>query len=447
MTHNQCTYLETGNKYIDQYYRHCNDCFSSLNEGACIKCVEICHKGHNLNPIQYGPFFCDCGEQGLCNNNFKIKKSKTDTYIPNISSNQTTINQTSFTTALKLFNILEKDKIFSPLNLVYALSLVHLGALGNTEKQMTEFFGRKHSIEELKKIKLLFNNNTIKMANALLVNKDLPIKKEYLNLIGNVGLVSSEDFYKNDLVAKKVNEFIEKNTNGLIKNVISAEAITPVILSLLISTIYFKANWLHKFIKSNTIKSVFNNSFNTMVDLMNLTNEFPYYENNLIQMIEMPYVGDEFCMGSLLPKNPNNDSLSKINLSELYEYINRLSICDVNVFFPKFTHRKKYELVPYLKNLKLIDLFHPIEANLENISERTIDSNNYISNIIHEAVVIVDEEGTEAAAATVVVNRMYITSISIPKPPKIFRADHSFIYYIRHIPTNTIMFIGDYHGN
>ena len=103
---------------------------------------------------------------------------------------------------------------------------------------------------------------------------------------------------------------------------------------------------------------------------------------------------------------------------------------------------KNINLITYLEKIGLTDIFNGITSRLDNMSDST-----YVSNMIHEAVVKVDEVGAEAAAVTLVRCCKESYCVSDDPEPKIFNANHSFVYCIKHKPTNTLMFVGDYHGN
>jgi serine protease inhibitor len=439
MSLNRCTYETTGVTYQDQSYAHCYDCFKLGNQGACLPCLQLCHNGHRIGPMLQGPFFCDCRDSGVC----KIRTSLTkepmdlDDNVP-IPVHSNIDNSASNTLSEKLFSVLEEDKIYSPMSIAYAMGLVHLGALGNTEKELTALFGKKQTIEEFRNIHASFNNEIIKMANAFIVNRVRRINELYIELLKNIAWISAENFANSQDVANKCNNFISQNTQGLIKDVISSDSIDMDTVAILINTIYFKANWLKKFKVEATTHNVPFNNGQTMVSMMSQTHKFPYYDNEFLQLIEMPYVGSEFCMGIILPRP--NVPFHHFNLNEIKKYIFELSTYDkVDTFIPKFTHRKNVSLIPFLKKLGVNDLFDSRRSNLDNIS-----LNTHVSEIIHEAVVIVDEAGTEAAAATVITMRC--ESMQMPRPHKTFRADHSFVYYIRHMKSNTFLFVGHFHG-
>ena len=207
--------------------------------------------------------------------------------------------------ASKVFGSMETDRIFSPISIAYALSLLHIGAQGNTDAELCNLFGGEYNIGDLGEIHKLLNNDVIKLANCLAISDTLKVNPNYLKLLEQVALITIENFENSNSVKDKLNGFIEKNTNGLIKDII--KSINPSTLAVLINTVYFKANWENKFEKHNTKSAPFTNSLNkTIIDVQLMTNkdDFPYFEDDQMQMIEMPYVGNQFCMGVILPKSP-----------------------------------------------------------------------------------------------------------------------------------------------
>lgn len=338
----------------------------------------------------------------------------------------------------KIFDIISnKDSIFSPISITFAMSLLHLSAHGNTDKQLTELFGHKYTLGELAGIYKLFNNDIMKMANALLINKKYAVNKKYLDSIKDLVLVEHDDFANVTRIIKKANDYIQNNTNGLIQNVLNNNDIDSTTIMILINTIYFKADWLHKFDVKNTQKEEFRGKNSTkQVDMMYQHEHFNYYENNQLQMVELPYKNTDYVMGILLPKN---NKIPKLSAKQFNELINGLQSTDVELHLPKFKHRKNIQLVPILQKLGVTDLF-------TGAAQLDLAKDAYVSKIIHEAVVIVDETGTEAAATTVVVMKQMMAMPTISIKPIVFRADHEFIYYIRHIPTNIILFYGNFDG-
>ncbi|XWV26903.1 serpin [Tupanvirus soda lake] len=384
------------------------------------------------NSLQYGGIVSDQESEDI--ENFP-KKTITD------ANNQFSI--------ILFENLDGASNIISPLSISFVLSLVQLAALGNTNKQLTNILGYKYSSDELKRIYTLFNNQVLKMTNALIINKKIHVNKEYLELIDDMALIHNDDFSNSKLIISKVNHYIENNTNGMIKDVVNENNISPNTIFVLINTIYFKASWQHKFNIQNTTKMKFHKTEGNLVDMMYQKNYFNYYENKSVQVVEMPYDEKDYVMGIVLPRmyleenglDYSINNVPQFSKQEMNEFINNLGYEEVELYIPKFTHRKKYDMVPILKKMGLIDVFG-INAELDIMARDA-----YISKIIHEAVVIVDELGTEAAATTVVTGRAMVARPRKKEKPKIFKADHAFIYYIRHLPSNYFLFMGDYQGN
>ena len=352
----------------------------------------------------------------------------------------------SFT--IKLFENLEgASNIYSPLSVVVALSLVHLAALGNTDRQLTKLFNYKYSKDDLEEICKLFKNDDVKMVNMILINKDYKINPAYINMINDMAIIIQDNFENGPKIAAQINNYIGKKTNGLIKNLVDANDIKDNMIFVLINTIYFKAEWENKFKSHKTTKMKFHKT--NMVDMMYQKSDFNYYENSKIQAIEMPYKNSNIVMGVILPKRyleeDNMDysanNVPIISSSEINEIINNMSFTEVKLYLPKFTQRKNLELVPILRKMGVIDLFDSNYADLNIASKKS-----FVSKIIHEAVVIVDENGTEATAATTIFDIDMMANPMMKKPEIIFKADHAFIYYIRYVPSNLFLFYGDYQG-
>jgi len=159
---------------------------------------------------------------------------------------------------------------------------------------------------------------------------------------------------------------------------------------------------------------------------MTQTDFFPYYENGEVQILQMPYYNMDYTMGFILSKE---DEIILTNLSKIIS--NDFSTTQVEVHIPKFTHRTKLDLTTVLQKIGLGDIFVQC-ARFDEISDHGL----YISLMIHEAIVIVDEN--ESSIPT-------NPSITVSNPI-IFYANRPFIYYIKHMPTDTILFIGNYEG-
>lgn len=345
---------------------------------------------------------------------------------------------------LSMFDNLDgSSNLFSPIGISFALSLVHLGAIGNTNNELTKLLGYKYTLDDLEYIHELFNNEIMTINNVMIINQNNKINKEYLNMIHNLALILEEKNDDTALISQKANNYIKEKTNSMIKNVISPNDINKYTSLILINTIYFRASWEHNFLVENTTKMEFHQTESNLVDMMHQINYFKYYENKSLQLVELPYNEKNYVMGIILPRKyleeENMDysmgNVPDLTPNELNEFINNTELKKIDLYIPKFTHRKNINLVPIFKKMGVIDLFDMKKAQLDIISKEI-----FISKIVHEAAVIVDEIGTKAAAVTASIVKQHEIN------PILFKANHAFIYYIRYVPSNIFLFYGDYQG-
>ena len=319
-----------------------------------------------------------------------------------------------------LIKQLKPNSVFASLSIYYILGILQLASKAKTREQLTMILHREIAFDELISI-----GKIITLSNLLIINNKIPINKKFVDKVSDIAYIKMADFANNEVIVQTANKFIETNTKGLITNVVKPEHIDQLSMLVLINVIYFKANWLYPFDKASTRKLPFNN---VEADMMTITKIFYYGETDLMQLVELPYEGNKFAMGFMLEKKFKSESRP-------------LDKTLVQVSIPKFSQRSNINLVPVLKKMRLTDIFDPEKARIDDIS-----TNMSVSVMIHEAVVIVDEAGTEAAAVTVVVTRENMAMPTVAPKPIIFNADRSFIYYIKHQESNMIVFMGDYQG-
>ena len=350
-------------------------------------------------------------------------------------NSQADIYRSSNILATKLFDFLENNSVYSPLSIAYIMSLIHMGSVGNTEVQITSLMSLKNSLDDLMVCSKTFNSDIVQLANLILVNKNMTLRDEYLQMVGQLALVSNEDFSNSNAICHRANQFIKDNTNNLITDILNTDMVNSNTVMVLINTIYFKTLWAMPFEKNYTRTEKFNKT--AEIQMMTNTKHYSYYEDKFAQIVNLPYLGNEFCMGIILPRENIDVNKCGNHLVANIAYTTQY----VEVHLPKFTHRKNIDLIPFMQKMGVTDIFSPLKSQLDKM---TIIGGTYVSTMIHEAVVIVDEAGTEAAAVTVCVTE----SCSRRKPKStVFYANRSFIYYIKHIPTNTLLFVGDFHGN
>ena len=210
---------------------------------------------------------------------------------------------------------------------------------------------------------------------------------------------------------------------------------------VLANAIYFKGHWRVEFDKSQTQDAPFhpNPSQTISVRTMNVQDRFGYTETENLQMLELPYFAGKMSMIILLPKKV--DGLPKLeqslNAARMGQLLAQMQSREVNVFLPKFKLTSEFSLANKLQTMGMADAFSP-QADFSGIDGM---KSLYIGAVLHKAYVDVDEEGTEAAAATAVI--AVASAVEPPRPsPVIFRADHPFLFLIRHDQTGAILFMG-----
>jgi serpin B len=207
----------------------------------------------------------------------------------------------------------------------------------------------------------------------------------------------------------------------------------------LTNAIYFTGNWARQFKESRTKDAPFTLADGNEIQapMMNQTGQFGYMETETFQALELPYVDDELSMIILLPKA--HDGLGELEKTltaeNLSQWLTKLFRREVIVSIPKFKATSQFSLASVLASMGMKDAFTQ-DADFSGMDGK---KDLFISAVIHKAYVDVNEEGTEAAAATGVT--MKLTSMGPTETP-VFRADHPFLFLIRDNHSASILFIG-----
>jgi serpin B len=228
----------------------------------------------------------------------------------------------------------------------------------------------------------------------------------------------------------------------MIKSVLSE--LKPEVKLILTNAIHFKGEWVEKFDKASTEESDFtlDNKTKTKVQMMQQTARFNYMENNDLQVLEMPYVGEEVSIMLLLPKEKSLQKLDSIlSIKNISEWSSQLTEQEVHILIPKFKIETNYPMTDDLKSMGMPLAF----SNQADFSKMTVNSKKLkIDQVIHKAVIDLDEKGTEAAATTTALMMWGSAALGIEKPIPIFRADHPFIFLIKHKENGSILFMGNF---
>jgi serpin B len=347
----------------------------------------------------------------------------------------------------------EGNLFFSPYSISTALAMTYSGARGETAKQMAETLHfalepaslhpafaalAKHLQEVQKKGDIALN-----IANALWIQQDFELLKQFLKIIetsykANLFQVNfNRDWEK---VRGNINTWIEKQTKGKIKDLLAPGVLSNLTRLVLTNAIYFKGNWASQFEKELTQDEPFwpTPDKNVMTPMMHQQNSFKYGENDFLQVLELPYAGEDLSMVILLPREKDGlvELEGKLKVEPLTSWMAESSFREVDVYLPKFKMTSQFNLSATLKAMGMKDAF----SEKADFSGMTSGPQLSISDVIHKAFVEVNEEGTEAAAATAVV--VGVTAIMEPQPVPAFRADHPFMFFIQDSHSGGILFLG-----
>jgi len=346
----------------------------------------------------------------------------------------------------------EGNIFFSPFSISTAMAMVYEGAEGKTAKEIKSVFGfpkydnsrRNQYSNLLSEINKKDKEYALNTANALWAEQDFQFLDEYLTTVEEYyeGKTTNLDF-KNEPDASRliINNWVEDKTNDKIKDLLPEGVIDSLTRLVLTNAIYFKAKWLTQFDANKTSDEYFrvNPDKSIKVPMMQPTSQksiFNYTQSKDLQILEIPYVGEDLAMLILLPLDDNIEALeNSFTIEKLTEWKKSLRKRRVNIYIPKFKFETKYSLSETLSNLGMPTGF----TDSADFSGMTGKKDLKIDKVIHQAFIEVNEEGTEAAAATGII---FTTLTSMPPPTPVFRADHPFIFIIQQNETGNILFMG-----
>jgi serpin B len=380
--------------------------------------------------------------------NALIKLSDQKAVDPAIGNNQF---------AFEMYNELSTKKqnfFFSPYSISAALAMTYGGARGETAQQMSkalhfEINQKKfHPKFQALSDTLLSRNRRgmeFKIANKLWAEKEFTFLDSYFELTKKYyGAALEKMNFKTAAEAARlaINKWVEDQTNDKIKDLLKPKILSKDTRLVLTNAIYFKGSWANEFDKKNTREGNFLADGEKLVkaDFMNkYKSQTKYFENDLVKIIDLPYKGDELSMTILLPQKNKGLPFAEqaLNAENFANWVGALRQEEVNISLPKFKMTSDFSLKELLSQLGMPIAFVRGVAEFKGM---TGENNLFISAVIHKAFVEVNEEGTEAAAATAVIMDM-VDSVQIDLT-KEFKADHPFVFMIRDTKTGCILFTG-----
>ncbi|XP_008053900.1 neuroserpin [Carlito syrichta] len=350
----------------------------------------------------------------------------------------------------------DENIFFSPLSIALAMGMMELGAQGSTQKEIRHSMGYD-SLKSGEEFSFLedFSNMlaakesqyVMKIANSLFVQNGFHINEEFLQMLKKYfhAEVNHVDFSHNVAVADRINQWVENNTSNMLKGLVSPRDFDATTHLVLVNALYFKGNWKSQFRPENTRTFSFtkDDESEIQIPMMYQQGEFYYGEfsdgsneaGGIYQVLEIPYEGEDLSMMLVLSRQEvplaTLEPLVKAQLIE--EWARSVKKQKVEVYLPRFTVEQEVDLKDVLKALGITEIFIK-NANLTALSD---SKEIFLSKAIHKAFLEVNEEGSEAAAAS---GMIAISRMAVLYPQVI--VDHPFFFLIRSRRTGTILFLG-----
>lgn len=376
-----------------------------------------------------------------------------------------TLNEFSY----RLFaeNMEEENPVLSPVSAYMALSMAGLGAENNTKKEFASVFGDYADMTALcsdimTTYPVSTKSNTVALANSAWISENFSVSD---NWISNINTIMHSEAFQKDLTSPAIvddmNAWIAEKTNGMIEKMVEQPLKDSTGL-VLFNTVYFKAKWEDPF----KAYSVYSDSFfledgrEMDAELMHKESEMEYFSNEYAQGLLFPYQYEEedasYAFVAIKPmdeKEKVRDLYNRLTPSVMRELLADRQTATVNTKLPKFELEFDIQLNESLVNMGLKDAFNPGQADFNGISESDAtesvnkDAKNnlnqynlYIDLVRQKAKIIVDEEGTEAAAVTEAI--MECGAAMPPEEPKEIFFNRPFVYMIMNMEDEVPLFIG-----
>ncbi|XP_026017195.1 leukocyte elastase inhibitor-like isoform X3 [Astatotilapia calliptera] len=364
--------------------------------------------------------------------------------------------------ALELFRTLSQTNpagnIFvSPLSIGAALATVYEGAKGDTAAQITQalsFSSGEGVHANFQKLNAEINSPSasyiLKLANRLYGENIAHFLPDFIDVTHRNYLADpiTVDFIgAPEACRAEINSWVEQQTENKIKDLLKPGTVNKDTRLALVNAVYFKGNWKNPFKEANTKEMPFEIRQNETVpvQMMYQRKKLPYnyIADHDLQILELPYVGEELSMFILLPKESSDGSGPLLKLEKeltqerLNEWTDRKNMevdSEVLLHLPKFKLEEDYELNEPLTKLGMKNVFCAGRADLSGMNG---EPGLFLSTMAHKAFVEVNEEGTEATAATGAVIKLESFI-----PDTHFTADHPFLFFIRYNETKSILFFG-----
>lgn len=345
----------------------------------------------------------------------------------------------------------EGNLFLSPYSISLALSMAYAGARGSTASQMSDTLGFQLPPDQLSPalnaldLRMASQDPStfqLNIANSMWGQNGFPFLLPFTELVGRnySAAMRGVDFTtdaKREQARLAINTWTSDQTNGKIKELIDQGSLNERTRLILANAVYFKGEWENTFNPANA--DVFTSIGGKQVDVQMMARRaiYPYFEAPHFQAVGFPYKGGRISMLALLPAEGEFQSFeARLNPTLFQDVLAKMQEQDIKVYIPKFSFESRFKLGQALGKMGMANAFGPGLADFSGMYDvGKVGERLFISDVLHNAWVSVDERGTEAAAATGVI--MEIVSM-----PKEVRFDRPFIFLIYDRPTGSILFIG-----
>jgi serpin B len=362
--------------------------------------------------------------------------------------------------AFQLYQALKGEEgnlFYSPYSISVALAMTYSGARGETAQQMADTL---NFILEHERLHPAFNwldgelasrgegaqgkdgeGFRLNIVNAIWGQKDYEFLSDFLDVLAEnygAGLRILDFITEYEKSRLTINEWVSDQTEERIEDLIPQGVINELTRLVLTNAIYFNAAWAYPFDEDMTANGPFHllDGGQVTVPMMKQTESFGYTEGEGYQAVELLYDGGELSMVILLPEAGNFEAFEEgLQAQQVSDIISDLQPTEVALTMPLFEFESEFSLKDTLAGMGMPVAFSPYGADFSGMTGKP---ELFISNVVHKAFVAVDEAGTEAAAATAVI----VSLTAAPPPPVEVTLDHPFIFLIRDIETDAILFVG-----
>jgi serpin B len=345
-----------------------------------------------------------------------------------------------------------KNLFVSPFSVQVALAMCAVGAKGETRQKLIDLIGAPESVDEQNEqfsrlLQSVYGNGKrpfeLVTANALWGQKGYRFNSAFQQAIANFydGALHEVDFCaKPDEAVKIINSWVSRKTRTRIKGLVDRQLIDADTPLVLINAIYFRGRWEQVFDNADTRNEDWYGPKKARVPMMHQRGSYLYYEEDGFQVVHLPYKGRQLAMLIVLPRRIDGLAALESRWAKpqtFRQVTDGLDPETVIFSLPRFTIEAECKLRPVLSALHA-DLAFSDDADFSGIGDGPLK----ISEILHKAALEVNEEGTEATAATAVRMVLSTGAGSRPPEPKVFKADHPFLFIILDRKTNTVFFSG-----